>query len=66
MSDFVTMEDAENIRELLYHHLGRDYPEELAQDLFRYCTRLRCQPNTRAHTDQGFQVPAHRLIGSGK
>ena len=35
----------------------------LEHDLLRYCTRLRCQPQTDAHTDAGgYAVPAHQLI----
>ena len=80
MSDFFTEEDRDNIRTVLGHHLGYPWMHDddgkaltrvseedfmaLEHDLLRYCTRLRCQPQTDSHTDeQGNQVPAHKLIG---
>lgn len=74
---FFTVEDADNIQQLLLHHLGHPWPVDgvrlgllderaftaLQNDLLSYCTRLRCQPNTAEHTDnQGYRVPKHRLI----
>lgn len=72
-----TIEDADNIRRLMLHHLGHPQAVDgvrvglldeaaftaLQNDLLSYCTRLRCQPNTAEHTDeQGYRVPKHRLI----
>ena len=79
MTELFTVEDLDNVRVILCHHLGNPMGRDddgktlgllaqepfwdLAHDLLRYCTRLRCQPQTDAHTDaQGYQVPAHQLI----
>lgn len=80
MSELFTIEDSDNIRAILLHHLGDPRARDdngqhlsrvneqdfmtLERDLLRYCTRLRCQPQTAAHTDsQGYHVPKHRLAG---
>ena len=73
MSDIFTIEDEDNIRDIVLHHRGipqsveeKAKYEALLNDLLRYCTRLRNQPNTRAHTEvignERYQVPAHELI----
>lgn len=78
--EVVAVEDADNVRDLLLHYLGNPYVKDdegrplgmvdqrsfewLEQDILRYCTRLRCQPNTYAHMDyQGYHIPAHKVIG---
>lgn len=77
MPEFFAVEDGDNVATILQHHLGhpgfedtdlrRTY-EALERDLLRYCTRLRCQPDTRAHSTvsggQRYQHPAHQLIGA--
>lgn len=67
--EFFTIEDGDNIARILQHHLGlpptslldREQYEALESDLLRYCTRLRCQPDTKAHGT----VPAHQLVTDG-
>lgn len=73
MSEPFTVEDGGNVANILQHHLGhpwddgakltQDQYEALERDLLRYCTRLRCQPNTQAHsyTSGGdtYRVPAY-------
>lgn len=68
-----TIEDADNIRTIVMHHCGIPQTvdeiaryDALMNDLLRYCTRLRCQPNTKAHTYLSgglkYQVPEHILL----
>jgi hypothetical protein len=68
VSELFAIEDMDNLRVILMHHLGdprliddHGKPlgaldqrgyEALERDLLRYCTRLRCQPRTDEHVDE--------------
>jgi hypothetical protein len=67
---FFTSQDADNIAAILTHYLGDSWQRRpaytgLLDDLLRYCTRLRNQPNTKAHKDGDLNVPEHQLITGG-